>query len=377
MTHVIQARNVNDAFAKAITMMRQDLTDVHRPEGGTMRGANLRRRQPLGKAVTVEHVGPVITEYEAPLERVLFSGVRDVNPYFHLMETLWILAGRADVAWLARFNKQMAAYSDDGNVFHAPYGFRLRKMSGLDQIHEAAEVLRKDPFNRQAVLQIWNYAWDLNVPSKDIPCNDLLFAKVNDGFLDLTVCCRSNDIIWGCYGTNMVQFSMIQERLAAQVGVPVGILRQFSDSFHYYPDNEATKRIFDSPFTFAETDPYRDFTVAPVPLFNGVHGEVETWEDDLAHFMMMTEPMAEDHLEGIFPVQDGNYRDRFFTDVAVPMYTGWAFYKKQGPQYAANYMLEQMQRVRGYTGYDVDWLYAGREWMLRRAAKKENSNAGG
>src|SRR5437016_2476859 len=57
---------------------------------------------------------PVLTEYKDPTNRVLFSPMRDANPFFHVMETLWMLAGRNDLPWLTRFNKRFEAYSDDG-----------------------------------------------------------------------------------------------------------------------------------------------------------------------------------------------------------------------------------------------------------------------
>ena len=50
----------------------------------------------------------------------------------------------------------------------------------------------------------------------------------------MTVCCRSNDIIWGTYGTNAVHFSMLQEYLAARLNAQLGVYRHISDSFHAY-----------------------------------------------------------------------------------------------------------------------------------------------
>jgi hypothetical protein len=41
---------------------------------------------------------PIMTEYADPTNRVLFSPMRDANPFFHVMETLWMLAGRNDLA---------------------------------------------------------------------------------------------------------------------------------------------------------------------------------------------------------------------------------------------------------------------------------------
>src|SRR5258708_26353506 len=53
---------------------------------------------------------PVTTVYENPLERVLFNRHRNPNHIFHLMEALWCLAGRSDVAWLERFNSRIREF---------------------------------------------------------------------------------------------------------------------------------------------------------------------------------------------------------------------------------------------------------------------------
>ena len=57
---------------------------------------------------------PCIITYHKPAERVVFSPIRDANPFFHLMESLWMLAGRNDLAWPVQFNKRFKEYSDDG-----------------------------------------------------------------------------------------------------------------------------------------------------------------------------------------------------------------------------------------------------------------------
>ena len=37
--------------------------------------------------------------------------------------------------------------------------------------------------------------------SKDVPCNTHAYFAINaEGSLDLTVCNRSNDLVWGCLG---------------------------------------------------------------------------------------------------------------------------------------------------------------------------------
>src|SRR4051812_44092557 len=113
-TGIVRVRNVNVALSKLRMMMRDPRADYY-----------WRDISPRGMR-TMEYRGPFITEYQNPTERVVWSEARDANPFFHLMESLWILAGRSDVAFLAEFNARMAEYSDNNKTFHAPYGERLR-----------------------------------------------------------------------------------------------------------------------------------------------------------------------------------------------------------------------------------------------------------
>lgn len=348
---VIDARNVNEAFATAVAMMRT--------------GYDTRIRRPLGKAVTVEAKEPVTTVYHQPRERVLFDPLRDVNPFFHLMEALWIIRGRDDVRWLERFNGNIASYSDDGSVFHAPYGHRLRAHFGIDQLQGVITTLEEDENSRQAVAAIWSPADDLLAKSKDIPCNDLLMFKMNDGNLDLTVCCRSNDIVWGCYGTNVVQFSMIQEYVAAALGAPVGIYNQISDSFHYYPDTEVWKRLETRPAgSFESFDYYEQAKVVWVPLVNT---RIGIWNDDLGNFLEATEvPGKEVSPTGFYPLEPiPLFKDPFFSRIAWPMYSAYALYKTKGfgPVAALDYL--NMLKV-DQKDLQIDWLFAARAWLSRR-----------
>lgn len=115
---------------------------------------------------------PVMTTYENPAERVLFWPERDANPIFHLMESLWMLAGRNDLAFVQYFNSRMGQFSDDGVVLNGAYGHRWRNRFGADQLVELVEHLQKNPDSRRAVLTMWGVDADLAQieESKDVCC---------------------------------------------------------------------------------------------------------------------------------------------------------------------------------------------------------------
>lgn len=112
---------------------------------------------------------PVLTTVRNPAERVLLHRGRDANPIFHLMEAIWMLAGRQDVAFLSMFNSTIHQYSDDGQVFNAAYGYRWREHFGVDQLTNVIHTLKADPGSRQAVIQMWD-AGDLVKQTKDKAC---------------------------------------------------------------------------------------------------------------------------------------------------------------------------------------------------------------
>ena len=271
--NVIKVRNVHQALPEGIYYLRSSGYTSPSRAGGV-------RVAP----------GPVVTVYSNPTERVLFWPQRDANPFFHLMEALWMLAGRNDLAWLERFNSKMREFSDDGVTLHGAYGYRWRYHFGMDQLDGVCALLRDAPNSRRVVLQMWDCKVDLGVTeaecSLDTPCNDLAFLEVRNGCLNLTVLCRSNDIIWGAYGTNAVHFSVLQEYLASRLGVRVGIFYQFSNNYHAYVDifrkNEQLADEAANPYRRERARcPYTRGEVYTIPIVSSD----QRFEEELRHFM--------------------------------------------------------------------------------------------
>jgi thymidylate synthase len=216
-----------------------------------------------------------------PYMRSVGVAGRDINPFFLIAEAIWIFRGRRDVELLAKFNSRMKDYSDDKKVFHAPYGFRMRNygvdssvrvtspennghhaqqmLDGIDQISEIIEMLEKDSLDRRAVVSIWDSNLDLNVKSKDIPCNDLLMFKIRNGFLHTTISNRSNDLHWGL-PTNIFQFSFLSEIISNILNVNLGTQTHNSQSLHLYADNEISWRMYEHTQFSNNVDNLYDFS---------------------------------------------------------------------------------------------------------------------
>lgn len=299
---------------------------------------------------------PVMTVYRNPLERVLFSPLRDANPFFHLMEALWMLAGRNDVVFPSYFNKQFMEYSDDGETVHGAYGHRWRTNFGYDQLIYIADELKSNPNSRRCVLTMWDASAQDAVRNKadlhkamsggkDVPCNTHAYFEVRDGKLNMTVCCRSNDVIWGAYGANAVHFSILQEYMAFWVGAEVGVYRQFSNNYHAYTDVYDTYKLQEISIQAHRTDYYLKGNVKAFPLINT---DIKTWNNDLISFF--SNPLH----------QYNYYTDSFFAHIAAPMYYAWYARKEKlnnGIQHI-NYMPE------------CDWKLACAQWIERREEKK-------
>ena len=210
---------------------------------------------PRGRRIK-ELQGQTVVQFLNPADRVTFLRGRRINPFFQLAESLWILSGRSDVAFLKAFNANMASFSDDGQFFNASYGERIRYftkndlhrqvINPVDQLEDAYLKLKADPDTRQATIIISNPLFDnsnytVKEKGKDIACNLAITFKARDGKLNMTVFNRSNDLHWGLFGANLCQFSTLQEAMATFLGLEVGIYTHTTDSLHVYLDDYGSK----------------------------------------------------------------------------------------------------------------------------------------
>lgn len=273
---------------------------------------------------------PVAVTYLNPLKRVLLSEERDANPFFHVMESLWILAGREDVAFLKYFNKRMASFSDNGVTFHGPYGHRLRNHFGIDQISMLIKKLRENPKDRRTMLSIWDPASDLDGISGDIPCNDMVHFRIVDGKLNMMVFNRSNDLIWGMTGANAVQFSFLLEYVACAVGVEVGTYTQVTGNLHAYTDGPAGE-AFEKCKSIVEIDPYDRLPQnTTLPLFESPMRMLSFNLDTYSLFQSFDDP-------GLQYPHEIVYASDYFRKIVSPMLIAWAEYKANDLESAIHY----------------------------------------
>lgn len=358
---VIVANSVNEALATGL--LHLNLFALEEPS----------RNGP----VLVSRV-PVMTLYAAPNRRVLINEHRDANPFFHLFESLWMLAGRNDLAFPATFVKDFGKFSDDGKTLWGAYGYRWRHYFGYDQLETIVEELKRDPTTRRAVLSMWDGGvfttgqginGDLAQAmsgGKDVPCNTHAYFDTIGGKLNMTVCCRSNDIILGAYGANAVHFSVLLEYVAAATGLPMGMYRQFSNNFHayteLYPAILPGRSYLSTLATSVRlSDPYGrqghmamsfdNPVITPMPLVAA--GE------EAAEFLQDCEWFC-DHFT------ENNFQTRFFSFVVCPMYQTWLAWKDGNYEDAKHLALQ----IRA-----DDWRLAAQSWLSIREQRRQEKVA--
>jgi hypothetical protein len=196
---------------------------------------------------------------------------------------------------------------------------------------------------------MWDPEWDLGQDVLDVPCNLTVLPRINEGVLDITVFCRSNDLIWGAYGANAVHFSVLQEYLARRLAVGIGRYYQISNNFHAYIDTLEKQDEF--PTITNPTNPY--MMCKPTLLVT----EPEWFDEDLKTFFEL------DGHRG----HGGFYHNAFFGDVAEPFFHAHRLWKEKRPSEALVF-LKQMPP-------NCDWALAGYEWIQRRMLKVDQLHA--
>lgn len=194
----------------------------------------------LGKVI--KFPSPVLLKFTSPRQRVLLCRSRCPNPFFHLAEVFWMTSGSNLLKPIELFNSGYYRYSDDGQILQGAYGFRWKKKYGKDQLSEAVRLLSEDTHTRRVVIQIWD-SEDLGKVSNDIPCHTQIYLWIENNKLNMTVCNRSNDLVWGLFGSNFVHFTFLMEYLTScrplrEKGIEMGSYYVFSNNLHAYINEE-------------------------------------------------------------------------------------------------------------------------------------------
>lgn len=189
----------------------------------------------------VVSLGLTHLELTNPLNRFINIKGRNTNIFGIIGECIWVLSGSAELGdWMKTLVPRSPDYADNGDTWRAGYGERIYYNG---QINSVIDRLKRDNKTRQAVLSIYDPSRDTDagisaeigsINTKDHVCNMSMAFKIRDGKLNMTLFNRSNDIYWGLLNVNVPEFTLIQEIIAAYVGVEVGSYNIISDDCHMY-----------------------------------------------------------------------------------------------------------------------------------------------
>ena len=210
------ATNVNDLYEDMLYLLR--VAPMETTRGGMVR--------------TIQR--PVIATVDKPMERVLFNPERMANPYFHIMEAVWMLGGYNEAHWLEQFNSNIMEYAEPDGRINGAYGHRWRNHWHYDQIAGIIKMLERDPDTRQAVMVMYDPQVDPEPHWKDRPCNTHIYFRRVECRLDMTVCNRSNDVVWGMCGANIVHMTILHELVASALAMPIGRYHVMTNNLHIY-----------------------------------------------------------------------------------------------------------------------------------------------
>lgn len=168
-----------------------------------------------------------------PLARLSLSETRG-RLFSVLGEFLWYLSKGNDLKFVKyyipayeNFNKPNSDGMIDGG-----YGPKLFNLHGqYDQVKNVIELLRRNPFSRRAVIQIFD-GEDL-VKYPEVPCTCTLQLFTRGGKLHMVTYMRSNDAYIGL-PHDIFAFTMLQEIIARSLSVDIGYYYHNVGSLHLY-----------------------------------------------------------------------------------------------------------------------------------------------
>lgn len=281
---------------------------------------------------------PVVLCVDVPEERVLTCPERNANPFFHLLETVWMFAGSRNVDFVAGINGRMREYANDG-IINGAYGHRWRYNFEVDQIVAVVDKLRRDPTTRQAVISMWDPNRDNERGCRDYPCNTHIYFRVVDCKLQMTVCNRSNDFVWGMLGSNIVHMTYLQELIAHYAGLSMGRYFVMTNNLHLYHEKHNSLLLY-PPITCAT---YRNAKSHPLI-------SAREWRS-LPDYLRACERFIED------PSNIHAQAPDWIRGVVAPAWRAWQEYKNKNFA-SAGIITETIEAE--------DWRLACREWLERK-----------
>lgn len=198
---------------------------------------------------------------------------RKLGKQFRYAEAAWILSGDNRVSTIAPYSKMISQFSDDGVRFFGSYGPKI-----VDQISYVINLLHKDPYSRQAVINIWR---EKPPQSKDIPCTTNLQFVIRNNKIHCIANMRSSDA-WLGWPYDVFNFTcvsiyiLLQLKSMHNVNYKLGTLTVNAGSQHLYERDwdyakHCVNNVWDTPFIITYSQ-FKDGETFINSLWNSARG---------------------------------------------------------------------------------------------------------
>jgi hypothetical protein len=213
---LLKSENTAELLQHALTWVRREGTRTSSRFGQIIQGPT-----------------PLLSQLTRPENRVVLHPERRWPPWLYMMEGLYVFTRHNKTSLMAKFSKAYLNYDVEGRIA-GDYGERI-----ADRLQPIINALKRNPDERRCYVPLWDPALDTNFEATPIvPCNVGFQFRIVDDRLHCYVFNRSNDLLWGMYGANVMQFSMLQEVVAGILRRPMGSLWQFTTNPHYYTEGQ-------------------------------------------------------------------------------------------------------------------------------------------
>lgn len=190
----------------------------------------------------VHFLNNALLQLDNPRARHLHLEGRKNNIFATFAEVFWVMAGDENIdPYLSHFLPRAVEFSDDEETWRGAYGPRIY---AHNQVQGVIDIFKHEGLDtRRAVISIYDSMKDSPSglkeiyrlqTSKDIPCNNMLHFYVRDGKLNCNAFSRSGDVVWGVTNINIVEWTVLMEYIAQEIGVDVGVYSHFITNVHIY-----------------------------------------------------------------------------------------------------------------------------------------------
>ena len=215
-------------------MLSFDFNNVNESYRGLMSAIIEKGKKISPRGLDTLELSPVSITIHNPLENIIYSDSRRLNYGFMLGELAWILQKSDDMNHICWYNKNWAAFSDDGKTLNGAYGKRIFAYgeNRVNQFESVYNLLKEDKNSRQGTIVLFDPNLDFK-KTKDKPCTNMIRFSVREEKLNMLVVMRSNDIMFG-YPYDVFNFTSLQEIMAGKLNIEVGTYTHVVDSLHMY-----------------------------------------------------------------------------------------------------------------------------------------------